>query len=136
MKFLKLNQKGIAHILAPIAFIGVFAAIGGVYIYRSHAQTLTTLWGHTYVNGVSRAGVKVTIANLNTSAKSATLSSGTLGRYTFNSIVQGYTYSLHATITIGCKQYSSGTPSVKGQSNGGSGSYKDLYLTNIKNNCK
>jgi hypothetical protein len=42
MKLPKFSQHGIAHILAPIAFIGVFAAIGGVALYVSHADTINS----------------------------------------------------------------------------------------------
>jgi hypothetical protein len=132
---IKFNQKGIAHIIAPLAFVAVFAAVGSFVLLKSHAQTTTYLWGHTYVNGVSRSGTRVAIKNTNTGATGATLSSGTLGRYTFNSIVVGYTYSLHATITIGCTRYSSGYPTVTAQYNNGNGNYKDLYLTNTQKVC-
>ena len=133
MKFLKLNQKGITHILAPIAFIGVFAAIGGVYIYTSHAQTPPTfLWGHTYVKGVDRAGVRITITNTHTGAKGATVSAGTLPSYRFNSIVVGYTYKLQASICINHTKYLSNNVSVPAKYNNGDGNYHDFYLTNTK----
>jgi Tol biopolymer transport system component len=42
MKLPRLNQKGITHILALIAFIGIFAVIGGLYLHFSHAAPVAT----------------------------------------------------------------------------------------------
>lgn len=133
MKFPKeLNQKGIAHIIAPIAFIAIFAAVGSVVLLKSNAQTLTYITGHGYVKGVARDGVRVAITNTNTGAKGATLTSGTLARYTFNSVVVGYTYKLQATICIGSTEYLSNTIYITAKYNSGSGNYHDFYLTNTK----
>lgn len=42
MKLPKFNQKGITHILAPVLFIAIFAAIGGYVLQKSHAAPVAT----------------------------------------------------------------------------------------------
>jgi hypothetical protein len=49
MKIPKINQQGIAHILAPLAFVVVFAAVGGYILTRSHAAAT-----YEYVGGQVR----------------------------------------------------------------------------------
>lgn len=99
MKLPKFNQKGITHLLAPIAFVVVFAAIGGAAYLRTHALTYTTASGVTYItiNGVVNRSpyAHVPIVNNTTGAGGATVS-GSTAVYSFNSIVVGDTYTIQA----------------------------------------
>ncbi|HET6863841.1 MAG TPA: hypothetical protein VFH37_01400 [Candidatus Saccharimonadales bacterium] len=39
IKYLKLNKKGITQILAPLAFVVIFAIVGSIVLLKSHAAT-------------------------------------------------------------------------------------------------
>lgn len=59
MKHLKLNQKGITHILGLVAFMAVFAVIGGIALLITHAQTVpsSTVASTTNSNVTCRASI-------------------------------------------------------------------------------
>lgn len=46
---MKKNQKGIAHIVAPLLFVVIFAAVGS-YVILSHAAPVSTSTATTYTN--------------------------------------------------------------------------------------
>ncbi|HET6864077.1 MAG TPA: hypothetical protein VFH37_02680 [Candidatus Saccharimonadales bacterium] len=115
MKLPKLNQKGITHILAPIAFIGVFSAIGGAVMLRSHAAaTMEYIGGQVRLNSstgslVQNATVTLRPYGGNTTQYTYTNNPSAPGFYEFpNKIIVGDTYVMSAYKVINNVRYCSG----------------------------
>lgn len=137
MKLLRLNQKGISHLLVPAAFVVVFAAIGGAVYLRSNALTTNTatqtyIYGHTYkgssTTGTIAAKAHVPMLDLNTNTLRENNISDSLGYYRFSRIVVGHKYGLQAYKVIGCTEYKSDYVHITAKINNDRGNKLNLYM--------
>jgi hypothetical protein len=105
MKLLKFNQKGIAHIIIPIAFIVIFAAIGGYILTKSKAANLNHwLYGHVTISGKVQynAQVKLSIKGVNGTSFGYTDKNG---YYSFYPLTVGKTYIVSGSKGISGVRY-------------------------------
>jgi hypothetical protein len=105
VKFPKINQQGIAHILAPLAFVVIFAGVGGYILTRSHAANLNHwLYGHVKLNGnvVYNAQVKLSQKGVIGASYGYTDKNG---YYSFYPIAIGKTYIIHVSKGINGIRY-------------------------------
>lgn len=108
MKYAKIDQKGIAHLLAPIAFMAVFALIGGVVILRGHAATqYVGLLGVVEVNGTTTVGNAKVILKRPDGSYSYDYTNA-YGQYGFTYLTVGKTYTVRAQKTINNRLYCGG----------------------------
>lgn len=139
MKLLKLNQKGITHLLAPIAFVALFAVIGGVVVLRGHAAS-KPLWGTVYRHRDDATGVKgahVILRNITDKNSVAVINATTnsQGGYFLYPFIVSQTYRVKAYKTIDGVKHCSTMITFKSTALDGGNQIPTLYLTKKGSDC-
>lgn len=128
MRLLKHNQKGITHLLAPIAFIVIFAAIGAAFLLRSHAAAAKEpLLGSVYLNGKPQRNAQVTLTQKYVNGYSRDYTNK-VGAYGFYFVTIGKKYTVRASKGINGIRYCA-SKTFTAQDNGRSFVGQDLSLS-------